>query len=155
MNSLLGFQRSCLHRWSHRPEGQWISISSMVMHTQILASRMVSKCSKEISDNLRMLKSADEIPTRRGARIPASFGMSIVTGSHVDMRREIKGQMEFYNIMHHPRTITQNCEMKLSLINARLAHVYTTLHLPCKFWTITIGLDLFCGWKLGKINEFN
>jgi hypothetical protein len=74
---------------------------------------MVSKSSKETSDNLRMLESADEIPNRRGARIPASFGISIIIGSLAEIRREVKGQMAFYNIVHHSRTIVQNCEMSL------------------------------------------
>jgi hypothetical protein len=52
---------------------------------------------------------------RRGARIAASFDISIVIGlSLADMRREVKGQMAFYNITHHSRTIMQNCEMTLS-----------------------------------------
>lgn len=46
---------------------------------------MVSKESKETSDNLQMLESADEIPNRRGAKIPVSF--------------------------HHPGTIMKNYEI--------------------------------------------
>jgi hypothetical protein len=75
---------------------------------------MVRKYSKDTSDNLQILESVDEIPTRRGARIPAPFCISLVIGSLADtVKRELNGQIEFYNITYNSRTIMQNYEMTL------------------------------------------